>query len=119
MAVPAINPPPLSERLLAGSRRFFHWLTKPHVLLALIMLVIMFYMVVIPLYKLVETTLTWQLSDQGRVPDAVVGDFTLFHWIRMLTGIFGRIYTYTPLQHSMTIAIGTVLLSLLIGGSLA
>ena len=83
------------------------------------MLVIMFYMVIIPLYKLVETTVTWQLSDLGRVPDAVVGDFTLFHWIRMLTGIFGRIYTYTPLQHSMTIAIGTVVLSLLIGGSLA
>ena len=119
MAVPTIIPPPLSQRLRAGSRRFFHWLTKPHVLLALIMLVIMFYMVIIPLYKLVETTVTWQSSDLGRVPDAVVGDFTLFHWIRMLTGIFGRIYTYTPLQHSMTIAIGTVVLSLLIGGSLA
>jgi iron(III) transport system permease protein len=62
---------------------------------------------------------TWQLSDLSRVPDATVGDLTLFHWIRMLTGIFGRIYTYTPLTHSMTIAIGTVLLSLLIGGSLA
>jgi len=119
MAVPAIIPQPLSQKLLAGSRRFIHWLTKPHVVLALIMLVILFVMVIIPLYKLVETTVTWQLSDLGRVPDAEVGGFTFFHWIRMLTGIFGRIYTYTPLQHSMTIAIGTVLLSLVIGGSLA
>ena len=115
----AIPQAPFSQRLLASSRRFFHWLTKPHVVLALIMLVLMFVMVIIPLYKLVETTVTWQLSDIGRVPDAVEGEFTLFHWIRMLTGIFGRIYTYTPLQHSMTIAIGTVVLSLLIGGSLA
>jgi iron(III) transport system permease protein len=106
-------------RLLATWRRFFRWLTRPQVVLALIMLVLMFYMVIIPLYKLVETTLTWQLSDLSRVPDATVGDLTLFHWIRMLTGIFGRIYTYTPLTHSMTIAIGTVVLSLLIGGSLA
>jgi iron(III) transport system permease protein len=105
--------------MLAGSRRFLHWLTKPHVVLALIMLVLMFVMVIIPLYKLVETTVTWQSSDLSRVPDAVVGDLTIFHWVRMLTGIFGRIYTYTPLQHSMTIAIGTVVLSLLIGGSLA
>jgi iron(III) transport system permease protein len=109
----------LSLRLLATSRRFLHWLTKPQVVLALIMLVVMFYMVIIPLYKLVETTVTWQDTDLSRVPDAVVGEFTLFHWIRMLTGIFGRIYTYTPLQHSITIAIGTVLLALLIGGSLA
>jgi iron(III) transport system permease protein len=119
MAVPAIVPQPFSQRLLAASRRFFHWLTKPHVMLALIMLVILFYMVIIPLYKLVETTVTWQISDLGRVPDAEVGGLTAFHWVRMLTGIFGKIYTFTPLQHSMTIAIGTVVLSLLIGGSLA
>ncbi len=115
----AIEPPSLNQRLTATSRRFYRWLTRPQVVLALIMLVLMFYMVIIPLYKLAETTLTWQLSDLSRVPDATVGGFTLFHWIRMLTGIFGRIYTYTPLQHSMTIAIGTVVLSLLIGGSLA
>jgi iron(III) transport system permease protein len=110
---------PFLQRFQASSRRFFHWLTKPHVVLALIMLVLMFYMVIIPLYKLVETTVTWQLVDASRIPGAVEGEFTLFHWIRMLTGIFGRIYTYTPLTHSMTIAIGTVVLALLIGGSLA
>jgi iron(III) transport system permease protein len=91
MAIPTINSLPLSQRLRSRSRRFFHWLTKPHVVLALIMLVVMFYMVIIPLYKLVETTFTWQLSDLGRVPDAEVGGFTLFHWIRMLTGVFGSI----------------------------
>jgi iron(III) transport system permease protein len=115
----AISSVPFSQRLTATLRRFFHWLTKPHVVLALIMLVLMFYMVIIPLYKLVETTVTWQASDLSRNPDAKVGGLTAFHWVRMLTGIFGRIYTYTPLQHSMTIAIGTVLLSLAIGGTLA
>ena len=119
MEITATSPQPLSLRMLASFRRFFRWLTRPQVVLALIMLVLMFVMVIIPLYKLVETTVTWQLTDLSRAPDAVVGEFTLFHWIRMLTGIFGRIYTYTPLQHSMTIAIGTVLLALLIGGSLA
>ncbi len=70
MAFPAIAPQPFSQRLLASSRRFFRWLTKPHVVLALIMLVLMFYMVIIPLYKLVETTVTWQLriSAVSRMP---------------------------------------------------
>jgi len=119
MAVPVTEPQTQAMRRLASWRRFILWLTRPQVVLALIMLVLMFYMVIIPLYKLVETTVTWQLSDLSRFPDAEVGGLTAFHWVRMLTGIFGRIYTYTPLQHSMTIAIGTVVLSLLIGGSLA
>ncbi len=119
MTSSAIPLQPFSQRMVATSRRFFRWLTRPHVVLALIMLVVMFYMVIIPLYKLVETTVTWQPSDLSRVPEAEVGGLTAFHWVRMLTGVFGTIYTYTPLQHSMTIAIGTVVLALLIGGSLA
>jgi iron(III) transport system permease protein len=83
------------------------------------MLVVMFFMVIIPLYRLVLTTITWQPSDLARVPEAIVGNFTLFHWIRMLTGVLGRIYTYTPLQHSMTVAIGATLLAFIIGGSMA
>src|SRR4030043_232010 len=119
MLNPTSSSQPFPQRFQAGSRRFFHWLTKPHVVLALIMLVLMFYMVIIPLYKLVETTITWQLVDESRIPGAVEGELTLYHWIRMMTGIFGRIYTFTPLTHSMTIGIGTVVLALLIGGSLA
>ena len=119
MTVSVTVPQPFKQRLQASSRRFFRWLTKPQVFLALIMLVIMFYMVVIPLYKLVETTVTWQLVDESRVAGAVEGKLTLYHWVRMFSGVFARIYTLTPLQHSLTIAIGTVLLSFIIGGSLA
>jgi iron(III) transport system permease protein len=83
------------------------------------MLVLMFLMVIIPLYQLVETTMTWSEHDLTRVPDAVVGQPTFFHYVRMLTGVIGRIYTYIPLQHSMTVAIGATLLALLIGGAMA
>jgi iron(III) transport system permease protein len=119
MTVSATVPQPFRQRFQAGLRRFFRWLTKPQVFLALIMLVIMFYMVIIPLYKLVETTITWQLVDESRIDGAIEGKFTLYHWVRMFSGVFARIYTLTPLQHSLTIAIGTVLLAFLIGGSLA
>jgi len=119
MQIPATSSQPFLLKLQASSRRFFHWLTKPHVVLALIMLGLMAIMVVNPLYQLVETTFTWQPVDTSRIPGAVEGEFTLFHWIRMSTGIFGRIYTYNPLMHSMTIAMGTVVFALMIGGSLA
>ncbi len=119
MQIPATSSLPFLLKLQASSRRFIHWLTKPHVVLALFMLGLMAIMVVNPLYQLVETTFTWQPVDTSRIPGAVQGEFTLFHWIRMSTGIFGRIYTYNPLMHSITIAMGTVVLALMIGGSLA
>jgi iron(III) transport system permease protein len=119
MAAPAVARQPLSLRLLASSRRFIRWLTRTEVILGLIMLFLMFYMVIIPLYRMLMTTVTWQAHDLTRVPDAEVGGFTLFHYVRMLTGVIGKIYMYTPLQHSLTIATGATLLALLIGGSLA
>jgi iron(III) transport system permease protein len=117
--ISAISPQPLSLRLLASFRRFIRWLTSARVVLSLIMLALMFVFVIIPLYQLAATTVTWSQHDLTRVPDAKVGALTLFHYARMLTGIFGRIYTYTPLRHSLTVAIGATLLALLIGGSLA
>jgi iron(III) transport system permease protein len=119
MAVPAISQQPFSLQMLATGRRFVRWLTSARVVLSLIMLALMFVMVIVPLYQLVATTLTWGPTDIPQHPDAVEGEFTIFHYIRMLTGRLGQIYTYAPLQHSMTVAIGSTLLALLIGGALA
>ncbi len=119
MAVSAPTAGSRSTPLLAASRRFIRWITSPRVVLSLIMLVVMFYLVIIPIYRMVETTVTWQPHDLTRVPDAEVGKLTAFHYVRMLTGVFGKIYMYTPLRHSMTVAIGATLLALLIGGTLA
>jgi len=119
MAAPAIASQPVSMRLIAGSRRFFRWLTRTHVLLSLIMLFLMFYMIIIPLYRMVLTTVTWQPRDLMSVPNAEVGGLTLYHYARMLTGQLGKIYMYTPLRNSLTIATGATLLALIIGGSLA
>ncbi len=108
-----------SGNLQASLRRFLHWLSRPHVMLSLIMLFLMYYMIVIPLYRMFETTFTWQMRDLISVPGAELGGFTLYHYMRMVTGQLSKIYLYTPLQHSLTIATGATLLSLVIGGSLA
>ena len=107
------------QRMKASIRRFWRWFTRPQVVLSLLMLVILFYMVIIPLYRMVETTMTWQPRDAVNNPEAVVGEVTLYHYIRMLTGTLGKIYMYTPLGHSFTVAIGATLIALIIGGSLA
>jgi iron(III) transport system permease protein len=119
MRITAISRQPLTEKFLASSRRFLHWITSTRVVLSLIMLFLMFFMVVVPLYSLVRTTVTYSQHDLTRVPEAGIGEFTLFHWIRMLSGTVSNIYTYTPIRHSMTIAIGATLFALVIGGLLA
>ena len=107
------------KRAQASLRRFIHWLSSPRVVLSLIMLVIMFYMVIIPLYTMVKTTITYQEKDIFRVPDAQVGKLTLFHYIRMFKSEMSKPYLRDPLVHSMTISFGATGLAFVIGGLLA
>lgn len=119
MIEPAIAPEPFSLRAQAGLRRFFRWLTSPKVFLSLIMLVIMYYMVIVPLYRMVQTTVTYQEKDLFRVPTAQVGQLTLFHYIRMFNSEMSKPYLRDPLVHSMIISIGATALAFAIGGLLA
>jgi iron(III) transport system permease protein len=110
---------PFSLRFVASSRRFLRWLTSTKVVLSLIMLVILFYMVIVPLYRMFETTFTFQPKDIFRVPTAVVGEFTFFHYIRMLTSEFSKPYLRDPLVHSLEISFGATGLAFAMGGLLA
>jgi iron(III) transport system permease protein len=119
MSASEINVQTSTEKTRATLRRFFHWLSSPRVILSLIMLVIMFYMVIIPLYTMVKTTITYQEKDVFRVPDAQVGKLTLFHYIRMFNSEMSKPYLRDPLVHSMTISFGATGLAFVIGGLLA
>jgi len=103
----------------ARLHRFVRWLSTPHVFLSLIMILLMFYMVIIPLYRMLMTTITVSDSDLRMLPDANIGDFTWYHWLRMLTSQIAKIMTYEPLLHSITISLGATGLALIIGGLMA
>ncbi len=119
MTVSTIPKDPLSMQYRARLRRFIRWLRSPQVILSLIMLAVMFYMVIIPLYRMLITTITFSENDLRYAPGAVVGQFTLFHWLRMLTSKIAMIMTFQPLMHSLTISLGATTLAFLIGGSMA
>jgi len=119
MADITLSPTPFPNNFVASSRRFLHWLTSAKVVLSLIMLVVMFYLVIVPLYRMVLTTLTYQDKDVFRVPDAQVGALTLFHYVRMFTSQMSKPYLYDPLAHSLIISFGATGIAFLIGGLLA
>ena len=110
-----LDPSPLG----VAFRRFFQWLTRPQVVLSLVMLLVMFYMVVIPLYRMLATTVTVSDSDLRVIKDATVGSFTWYHWGRMLSSKIAMVMTFEPLLHSITVSLGATFLSLLIGGLMA
>ena len=115
MSTQVIPTPAFSQHVIAFSRRFFRWLTRPHVILSLIMLVLLIYVIVIPLYRMVETTFTYQEKDLITNHEAVEGEFTLFHWVRMLASPISPIVTYNSLQHSLVTSAGATLIAMVLG----
>jgi iron(III) transport system permease protein len=83
------------------------------------MLAVMVFLVIIPIYRMIETTVTYQPKDLNRVPTAEVGALTPFHYIRMFASQMSKPYLYDPLVHSLTIAFGATGLAFLLGGLLA
>ena len=90
-------------------RRFFRWLATPHVFLAILMLILMVYLIVIPLGRMVETTLTVEKKDLMTLEGVEQGDFTLYHWTRMLFSKISKIILYTPLRNSLVVSAGATL----------
>lgn len=105
----------VNQSFNARLRRFFRWLTTPEVLLALVMLALMIYLIVIPLYRMVFTTITFQEKDIVNNPGAILGQFTFYHWIRMLSSKISRIMLYIPLQHSLVVSAGATLIAMALG----
>ncbi|NMB01988.1 MAG: iron ABC transporter permease [Firmicutes bacterium] len=107
--------------------RFEVWLRKnrkrilaPHYILGLVLLLILAYLVVAPLWTLLRTTATWQPPDvRIRTEDVVVGEFTTYHWRRILNSNLSKAALWDPLWHTLTVAAGTVVLVIVIGGLLA
>ena len=91
MAFRAHSIHPFFQSLLITLRRFIRWLANPKVFLSLIMLAMMIYLIIVPLYRMVETTLTFQDKDLIKFPDAEAGAFTFYHWTRMLTGKISQV----------------------------
>ncbi len=115
MTVSSISRQTFLPHLWAILRRALRWLADPKNVLSILMIVLMFYLIVIPLYRMLATTLTFQQKDIITHPDAVVGEFTLYHWARMLTSKISKIILYAPLQHSLVVSAGATAIAMFLG----
>jgi len=104
-----------NQSFIARLRRFSRWIASPQVLLSLIMLALLIYLIIIPLYRMLATTLTFQEKDLLKFPDAALGGFTFYHWIRMLSSKISMIMLFVPLQHSMVVSAGATAIAMALG----
>jgi len=107
------------QSFVASIRKFIRWIKDPKVTLGLLLLVLMIYLIIVPLYRMILTTVTIQQKDLITIPGSILGDFTLYHWARMLFSKISAIMLYTPLQHSLVVAGGATLLAMILGCSIA
>lgn len=104
-------------RSLRRTRRI---LAQPHVLLGLVLVTLLLYLVVTPFLIMIQTTVTWQVGDQRLAGQPVtVGEFSLFHWLRVFNSQISQNMLYDPLINTLTTSIGISIFALTIGSLLA
>lgn len=110
-----VAPTPLALKF----RRFWRWLSRPYVVLGLILTAIIAYLVITPFFVMIQTTFTWQLEDRRLVSGIIPGDFTLFHWGRVFNSAISESMLYQPLWNTLWTSIAVSVLALSIGCLLA
>ena len=100
-------------------RRFWRWLSRPYVVLGLILTAVIAYLVISPFLVMVQTTFTWQLEDRRLVSGIIPGDFTLFHWGRVFNSVISEAMLYQPLWNTLWTSIAVSVFALSIGCLLA
>ena len=87
--------------------------------MAFVLIVLLAYLVVVPVYSMLTESLTWQTTDTRLTRDAKPGEFTLFHWQRVLRSSLSSAMFYEPLKNTIVVSVGSSLLALAIGLALA
>lgn len=109
----------VATSLAPAARRLRRRLTRPHVILGIVLAAIMLYLVIAPLGVMIKTTITWQPQDARLTPDAEPGKLTFFHYLRVFGSELSRSMLWIPLKNTLLTAVGASVLALTIGILLA
>jgi iron(III) transport system permease protein len=95
------------------------FLKKPHNVILVSLAVILLYLTVVPMLTIVMDTFTVHQAELMRVKGARVGDFTLYHWAKVLFSSASKKIFYEPFLNTMLVAFGTCFIAILLGGTVA
>jgi iron(III) transport system permease protein len=108
-----------SSSLLPALRRARRKVTRPQVILGVLLFLVMLYFVVTPLLIMATTTITWQPEDVRLASNVAPGELTAFHWLRVFNSQISDAMLWTPLLNTLITSIGISVFGLAIGVILA
>lgn len=92
---------------------------RTDIIISIVFIVIFAFLVLGPLIQIIYTSLTYQSNDLRVVRDARVGQFTLYHYVRVFTGRLSRSLFFKPFINSLLVGGGVTLLAMVLGTLLA
>lgn len=92
---------------------------NPFNMIVLISLVVLFCLIVIPLLTMIGNTFEVAKAELRNIPNAQIGDFTLFYWKYLLVSPLTTAILWEPLLHSLTIGFFVTVISVPLGSVLA
>lgn len=112
-------------RLESGSwferwrNRLFYQMRSPQFFISLVLVAVLAFLILVPLYGLVVRTFTWTFSDLRLSRDAVPGQLTTQHWERLLLGSVRDSFFTRPFLHTILTGGVSAVIAVLLGGTLA
>ena len=93
---------------------------KPYHVILWLLVIVLGYLTVIPMFSIIMDTFTVHSSEVMRLKGSEVGDFTFYHWTKVLLDSSTRMKVfYEPFVNTIGISLGTCFLSILLGGTVA
>ena len=93
--------------------------STPERILSICFIGLLAYLVVIPLFLMIQETFIVHPLERFQIPGSKVNDFTLAHWYRFFISESAYTFFYRPLVNTLIISFGLSFLALFIGGALA
>ena len=97
-------------------RKYAH---RTDFIIAVVFIAIFSFLVIAPLVQIVYTSFTYQSNDLRIVRDATVGDFTIYHYVRVFASKLSRSLFFKPFINSLLVGGGVTILAMVLGTMLA
>ncbi len=98
--------------------KFKSYFKKPQNIILVVMLILLGYLTLFPMFSMIKDTLTVHVSEARRL-QLKVGAFTLDHWVKVLFDKNSFQLFYRPFLNSLVTSLSACLVSLVFGGTFA
>jgi len=104
---------------MAFFRGFKYLYRKPENVILVCLITILVYLILVPLFSIVNDTFRVHSSELMRIKGTVAGDFTTYHWNGIFAGKYSKNVFYQPLLNTFFVSIATCLIAICTGGGFA